>query len=183
VIVRTALAGEREAVGALRVSAYESGGFLDHATGYVDTLRVLGFGGHGTILVAVGEEPGGTDPRGADPGGELLGTVMFEPWHAGSEIARAPEEAEVRALAVAPAAQGRGTGRALIQAVIDLAAASGASRLLLSTQQDMKAAQHLYRELGFARDTDLDWTPIPDVTLIGFSLPLAGAAADRGGRS
>lgn len=168
-IVRTALAGEQEAVGALRVSAYESGGFLNHATGYVDTLRVLGFGGHGTVLVAVDEGEGDS---------KLLGTVMFEPWHPGSEVAGSREEAEVRALAVAPWAQGLGVARALMSAVIDMAASRGARRLLLSTQPDMEAAQHLYRSLGFTRNPDLDWTPIPDFTLLGFCLPLAD---DRGG--
>jgi ribosomal protein S18 acetylase RimI-like enzyme len=181
VIVRTALAGEREAVGALRVSAYESGGFLDHATGYVDTLRVLGFGGHGTVLVAVDEGEGEKD-------GKLVGTVMFEPWHPGSEVARSREEAEVRALAVAPWAQGRGVARALMSAVIDMAPSRGARRLLLSTQPDMEAAQHLYRSLGFTRNPDLDWSPIPDFTLLSFCLPLADdrggpVAENRGGRS
>lgn len=162
VIVRAVLPGEQEAVGSLRVSAYESGGFFPPGTGYANTLRGLGFDGHGTVLVATDEEQGGP----------LLGTVMLEPWHPDSEVARSPEEAEVRALAVAPAAQGRGVGRVLMRAVIDGAAASGAHRLLLSTQPAMRAAQRLYLSLGFARDADRDWAPIPGLTLLGYSFPL-----------
>lgn len=169
-IVRTAFPGEAEAIGALRVDAYEDGGFLPSGTGYADTLRVLGFGGHGHGTVFVAAADGAADGQAA---GTLLGTVMLEPWHAGSEVSRSPDDAEVRAFAVTPRAQGRGVGRALMLAVIDAAAASGARRLLLSTQPRMKSAQHLYHSLGFTRTPGLDWTPTPGVTLLGFALPLS----------
>lgn len=171
------LPGEADAVGALRVGAYRSGGFLAAGTGYADTLRVLGFDGHGTVFVAA-DATSGDDADGDAGGGRggsagaLLGTVMLEPWHAASEVSRGPEEAEVRALAVAPRAQGRGVGRALMVAVIDAAAASGARRLLLSTRPQMKAAQHLYHALGFVRAPELDWAPAPGVALLGFAFPL-----------
>jgi ribosomal protein S18 acetylase RimI-like enzyme len=158
------LPGEAGAVGDLRVGAYQARDHLSASPGYADTLRTLGLDGHGTILVAA-DGPGGLE--------KLLGTVMLEPWHADSEVARSADEAEVRALAVAPWAQGRGVGRTLMRAVIDEAAARGAARLLLSTQPEMKAAQHLYRSLGFARTPELDWTPVPGVTLLGFALLLA----------
>lgn len=161
-IVRAALAEESEAVGELRVAAYQAQNLLAASPGYAGTLRRLGFGGPGTVLVAAGDGGGGT----------LLGTVMYEPWHPGSEVARSAADAEVRALAVAPWAQGRGAGRALMRAVIDQATASGVSRLLLSTQPAMTAAQHLYRSLGFARAPELDWSPVPGVTLLGFALPV-----------
>lgn len=180
-IVREAVAGEAEAVGALRVDAYLSGGFLSPGTGYAQTLRVLGFGtdqkgsgGHATVLVAADDD---TADGTSAACGKLLGTVMLEPWHAGSEVSRGPGEAEVRAFAVAPWAQGRGVGRALMLAVIDAAAANGAHRLLLSTQPQMKAAQHLYRSLGFVRTPELDWTPVPEITLLGFALPLRSPGA------
>lgn len=165
-IVRAAGTDEAEAVGGLRVAAYQAQDLLAASPGYADTLRVLGFDGPGTVFVAADD----------GPGGKLLGTVMYEPWHPGSEVARSAEEAEVRALAVAPWAQGRGTGRALMRAVIDQAAASGVSRLLLSTQPAMRAAQHLYRSLGFARAPELDWTPVPGVCLLGFALSVRPAA-------
>lgn len=158
---------EAEAVGELRVGAYRAQGLLAPDSGYADSLRALGFGGRGTVLVASGENPGG-----AGAGLGLLGTVMYEPWHPGCEVARSPDEAEVRAFAVAPWAQGRGTGRALMRAVIDRVAASGAARLVLSTQPAMKAAQHLYVSLGFTRAPERDWAPVPGVTLLAFALPL-----------
>lgn len=162
-IIREVLPGEAEAVGELRVAAYADRHLLDVNPSYADSLRGLGFGGHGTVLVAA--EDG--------PGGKLAGTVMYEPWSAASEVARSAGEAEVRALAVAPSAQGRGTGRALMRAVIGQAEAAGVSRLLLSTQPAMTAAQALYRSLGFDRAPELDWEPVPGVTLMGFALRIS----------
>lgn len=159
--MRDVFPGEMEAVGALRVEAYRAGGLLTES--YAPTLRSLGDGGRGTVLVAAED--------GADA--KLLGTVMLEPWHADSEVARSPQEAEVRALAVAPWAQGLGVGRALMGEVISRASAGGARRLLLSTQPAMTAAQALYRSLGFTRLPELDWTPVPGMTLLAFGLPLA----------
>jgi ribosomal protein S18 acetylase RimI-like enzyme len=177
VIIREMLPGEAGEVGALRVAAYRAGGFLSSGTGYEQTLRALGLDGGGTVLVAAPGEDGGGDGAG----GSLLGTVMLQPWHGASELARGPGEAEVRALAVAPGAQGRGTGRALMLAVIEAAAASGADRLLLCTQPEMAAARRLYRALGFLRSPGLDRAPAPGVTLLGFELPLR--AAGQAGQS
>jgi ribosomal protein S18 acetylase RimI-like enzyme len=160
-VIREALAGEMGAVGALRVGAYQAQGLLALNPPYASALAALGADGHGTVLVA-------------DGGGDLAGTVMLEPWHAGSEVARGPGEAEVRALAVAPAAQGQGTGRALVREVISRAAAAGFTSLLLSTQPQMRAAQALYASAGFARRPDLDWSPVPGLALLAFALPLPG---------
>jgi ribosomal protein S18 acetylase RimI-like enzyme len=189
VIVRVARPGEAGEIGDLRVGAYQAGGLLNEQ--YTGTLRALGQDGHGTVFVAVDDNSADTtaddsaDTTADDSAagsransGKLLGTVMLEPWHAGSEVARSADEAEVRALAVAPWAQGRGTGRALMRAVIGAAAASGARRLLLSTQTGMTTAQRLYRSLGFQRAPELDWQPVPEVPLLGFILPLDGSALE-----
>jgi GNAT superfamily N-acetyltransferase len=162
-MIRAALAEEMDAVGALRVGAYESQGLLEFNPSYAATLAALGTDGRGTVLVAAGDS-------GDDGAGMLLGTVMLDPWHDGSEVARDRREAEVRALAVAPQAQGQGVGRALMLAVIDQARVAGAGRLLLSTQPTMKAAHALYLSLGFARRPELDWSPVPEATLLAFGL-------------
>lgn len=160
-IIRPAFTREMDQVGALRVGAYDAQRLLAANPPYARVLRALGGDGHGTVLVA-------------DDDGKLAGTVMLERWHPGSEVARGPQEAEVRALAVAPWAQRRGVGRALMRAVMDAAAAAGAARLLLSTQPEMTAAQRLYASLGFARLPDLDWSPVPGLTLLAFGISLGG---------
>lgn len=58
-------------------------------------------------------------------------------------------EAHVQTIGVAPAAQGRGLGRRLLTALIDLARDGGASALLLEVRVDNEAALRLYRSVGF----------------------------------
>ena len=93
---------------------------------------------------------------------------------------RGPTEAEVRALAVAPEAQGRGVGRVLLHAVIDRAAGHGVRHLVLCTQPGMAAARHLYRSAGFIRLPDRDWSPVPGFTLIAYGRVLARGLIRRG---
>ena len=122
--VRDARPAELAEIGDLRVAAYESGGFLSDASHYGETLRTLGHDGSGQILAAVD-----------DATGQILGTVMLQRWPDAGHVVRGSDEAEVRALAVAPEARGRGAGRALLQAVIDQARAGGVRHLVLCTRR------------------------------------------------
>jgi ribosomal protein S18 acetylase RimI-like enzyme len=169
VIVRDARPGELAEIGDLRVAAYTAGGFLSDASHYGETLRTLGHDGIGEILVAVSDDGDGRD----DAEGRALGTVMLQLWPHAEHVVRGADEAEFRALAVAPEARGRGVGRALLRAVIDRARAAGVRRLLLSTQTTMLAAQHLYTEAGFRRLPERDWDPVPGFTLLAYGLELA----------
>jgi ribosomal protein S18 acetylase RimI-like enzyme len=161
VIVRAVYPSEMGAAGELRVDAYQAQSLLAVKPDYAGTLRALGADGHGKVLVAVEDD-------------RMLGTVMLEAWHPGSGVARGTDEGEIRALAVAPQAQGRGVGRALVRAVIDQAAACGMRRLMLSTQPAMTAAQRLYVAEGFIRIPDRDWTPVAGLTLMAFGRRLTG---------
>lgn len=169
VIVRDARPAELAEIGDLRVAAYQAGGFLSDASHYGETLRTLGHDGIGQILAAVP----GPDAPGAGHRGPILGTVMLQLWPHAEHVVRGPDEAEIRALAVAPEARGRGVGRALLGAVTARARASGVRRLLLSTQATMAAAQHLYTEAGFRRLPERDWDPVPGFTLLAYGLELS----------
>ena len=81
---------------------------------------------------------------------------------------------------MAPQEQYRGTGRALVAAVIERATVKGVHRLLLSAQPAMTAAQHLYRRAGFTRLPERDWSPAPGLSLLAFGLvlPRGGASTD-----
>lgn len=159
-IVRAAGPGELGEIGELRVRAYQAQDLLAGSPSYADTLRSLGRDGSGDVLVAVEDD-------------RLSGTVLLQPWGPTCEIARGEDEAELRALAVAPGAQGRGIGRVLLRAAIDRAKASGVGHLVLSTQPAMRAAQELYRAAGFVRLEDRDWSPVPTVALLAFGLRLS----------
>jgi ribosomal protein S18 acetylase RimI-like enzyme len=172
-MIREARPDEHAAVGELRVAAYRALGLLPEGSGYAQTLRGFGFTGGCVVLVAAG----GT-------GSGILGTVTLEPFGPASELARDETEADVRAFAVAPQAQGQGIGRMLLLAVIGRAGKRGVRRLRLCTQPAMKAAQHLYRGTGFSRTPDLDFEPAPGITLRAYELalpatPLAGQQPDR----
>lgn len=83
-----------------------------------------------------------------------------------------PDWAGFRMLGVAPSAQGRGVGEALVRECVVRAGAAGRSRLVLHSATWMVGAHRLYRRLGFRRAVDLDWSPAPDVPLWGFALDL-----------
>ena len=109
-------------------------------------------------------------------GGEVLGSVTNVP-DGGEygEIAR-EGESEFRMLAVAPEAQGQGVGTALVRAVVDDARRRGRSALVLSSDASMTTAHRMYDRLGFVRDPERDWTPVPDVDLRAYRLDLVRAA-------
>jgi len=169
VIIRDARPDERAAVGELRVAAYRALGLLADGSEYAQTLRELGFdddSGHCAVLVAADEA-----------GDQILGTVTLEAFEPASELARNDTEADIRAFAVAPRAQGQGVGRELLLAVIERAEKLGLRRLRLCTQPAMRAAQHLYVTTGFSRTPDLDWEPRPGLILRAYELSLPLRAA------
>jgi len=165
-VIRDAYPAELGEIGELRLAAYLADGFLAPESGYALRLRELGGDGLGPVLVAVGGD-----------NGPLLGTVMLQAWPDAGPVVQGPGEGEIRALAVRPEVQGAGVGRALLAAVIDRAVREGIRHLLLSTQPDMKAAQHLYREAGFSRLPDRDWSPEPADPLLVYGMLLGAREA------
>jgi ribosomal protein S18 acetylase RimI-like enzyme len=159
VIVRDARPDELASIGDLRVAAYQADGFLTAATGYTPILHALGADGAGEVLAAV-------------DGGQIVGTIMLLAWRDGGNVTRGPGEAEIRALAVAPHARGRGIGAALVAAVIERAAQRGVRQLVLLTLPEMRAAHRLYTGAGFGRLPGRDWSPRPGETLLAYGLKL-----------
>jgi ribosomal protein S18 acetylase RimI-like enzyme len=162
VIIREARPGERAVVGELRVAAYQALGLLPDGSGYVETLRGFGFGGDCVVLVAADET-----------GNDIVGTVTLQPFDPATELAMDDTEADLRAFAVAPHAQGLGVGRKLLLAVIEHAEKRGLRRQRLGTQPAMQAAQHLYAATGFSRTPELDFEPAAGLTLRAYELSLA----------
>ena len=76
----------------------------------------------------------------ADEGGEVAG-------YAG--VDRGGEVADVMTVAVAPAHQGAGLGRVLLDRLVDDARDGGAEHLMLEVRADNVAAQKLYASSGF----------------------------------
>jgi ribosomal protein S18 acetylase RimI-like enzyme len=161
VVIRDARPDEHAVVGELRVAAYRALGLLPAGSRYTETLRSFGFSGDHDVLVAIDEA-----------GNSILGTITLEPFGPASELAKDDTEADIRAFAVAPGAQGQGVGRKLLFAVIERADKRGVRRLLLCTRPAMQAAQHLYVATGFSRTPELDLMPAPGIILRAYELAL-----------
>ncbi len=176
-------------VGAIRVAAYQAGGFLSADSGYTPTLRDLGADGNGHVLVAVGparaDQAGLASPAVAAAEAErVVGTIMVQTWPHTGPVVTGPDEAEIRALAVRPDTQGRGIGGELLQHALNRASRLGVRHLVLCTGPEMHDAHRLYEQAGFVRLPERDWSPAPGVTLLVYGLNLAdrpGTQHDRGG--
>lgn len=157
-LIRPARPDEYDGVGDLVVRAYLAEGPIGEDE--AELRSTADRAAAGTLLIA------------ADDDGALLGTVtvLLRPsrW---TELA-GDGDAEVRMLAVDPPARGRGVGRALATASIELSKDAGARRIVLSTAAIFQSAQRIYGRLGFRRRPDLDWSPRPGVDLIAYVLPL-----------
>ena len=99
----------------------------------------------------------------------VVGTVTYVP---SSTAAAAefddPDGAGIRMLAVDPERRRSGLGRELTEECLRHARAAGKATVYLHTTPWMKGAQRMYESMGFRRDTTLDWTPEPDVDLLGY---------------
>jgi len=67
-------------------------------------------------------------------------------------------EAEIQLLAVYPEARNQGIASQLILVCEQRAISSGYSKMVLSTQQMMKEAHHIYEKLGYHRNPSRNWS-------------------------
>ena len=159
--LRRALPEEYRAIGDLTATAYLADGAMPAEDPYYEVLRNAAARALAADLwVAV------------EADGSLLGTVTWCPPASPYRELAGPDESEFRALAVAPAGRGRGVGEALVRQCIELAAASGAVDVVISTATWMTSAHRLYHRLGFVRIPERDWSPRPDVRLLAMVRPL-----------
>lgn len=93
----------------------------------------------------------------AEVDGRIVGSVNIAP--PGSEMAQVAydDEGEFRMLAVDPAHQGRGIGRALVQHILEVARGQGLGGVAITTMPSMTAAQAMYETMGFHRAPERDW--------------------------
>ena len=134
---------------------------------YASSLPVaLGYQGFETELA---ELPGKYAPPGGellvawDEGGRAIGCVALRPLIDGGRC-------EMKRLYVAPEARGLGLGKALTDAIVEVARERGYSELYLDTLPTMGTAVRVYGKIGFRRIAPY-FAPTPDGTIfMGLSL-------------
>ena len=111
--------------------------------------------------------------------GRILGTATLELDHKvpGSDPARVlePDEAHLRMLGVDPAARGRGVGRALVEASIEVARRRGKKVFRLTTTQMMEVARRMYVRMGFRATPERDRHFETGFVLYAYEYPLDAA--------
>jgi ribosomal protein S18 acetylase RimI-like enzyme len=159
-VIREALPDEYGELGRITVEAYRRAGETEDD--YYPELLDVGARARDVPILAAVEEGSG----------RLLGTATFVPgpgpWHEGDF----GDVASMRMLAVAPAAQGRGVGRALVAECIARTRAGGRTAIALFTRPFMTAAHRLYESLGFRRVPERDWEFEPGEWLWAYRLDL-----------
>ena len=164
--VRGAGPGDRDAIQAVTLAAYQeyAATIGAHWEGYrQNIIATLAAAAPGTQIVALDDD-------------RVVGAVLLYP--AGASIEKPGGTTvtltwpEVRLLAVAPSARGRGVGAALMNECIQRARSAGATALTLHTTDLMQAAMRLYERLGFERAQELDLEPAPGIIAKGYRLDL-----------
>jgi GNAT superfamily N-acetyltransferase len=168
-LIRDARPSDRDAIGEVTLAAYREyaarmpAHWERYQRNIVDTLA----------------DVGPAEQLVAEQGGAIAGAVLLYPTRTasptGGEVLAAPAGPEVRLLAVAPAARGRGVGTALMQECVRRARRSGARVLTLHTTAMMQTALRIYLRMGFVRAPELDIRPAPDLTIEGYRLDLGSA--------
>ena len=148
------------AIDQLTARAYAPSGFAADDPYFIEILNAAQRAQQALVLVA---------RQNRVPVGTLTCALPGSSWQ---EIARA-NEAELRILAVAPEAQRRGIGSALVRASMEHARRAGCTALVLSSAAWMHAGHRLYERLGFRHTPERDWQPRADVHLTTYRLDLA----------
>lgn len=140
-------------MGALTVRAYVRHGGLHPDDGYA------------RVLADAADRAQRAELYVAELDGRVVGTVtVAEHGRPYAEVS-SPEELEFRMLAVDPEVGGRGIGTQLVRFVVAEARRRGRARVVISVVRGNEGAEQLYRRLGFVREPERDWEPVPGVFL------------------
>lgn len=110
------------------------------------------------------------------PEEQLGGGVVYfgdmQYYGSGGTATKEQNAAGFRLLAVDPKTRGRGLGKLLSQACIDLAKEEKQKQLIIHSTNAMQVAWGMYEKLGFNRSEDLDFNQ-GDLSVFGFRLLLS----------
>ena len=167
-LIRDARPEDRDAIREVTLAAYQE---------YAALMPGFWNGYRENIIVSL-DEVGSAEQLVAEHHGVVAGTALLYPPRR-MQISRSDALdmpwPEVRLLAVAPVARGRGVGAALMQECVRRVRKTGGRVLSLHTTDMMQAALRMYERMGFVRAPELDFHPAPGVTVKGYRLDLEQA--------
>lgn len=165
VIIRDATDAERAAIRDLTLRAYAE---------YAEIMEPASWAGLSQALEEALASDAPVERIVATDGGQIIGSAMLyaAETDAYGELATRTTAPEIRLVAVAPEARGRGVAKALVDECIRRARAHGATEVGLHTSRSMRAAMAMYANLGFVRAPERDFQP-PGAELVeGYRLRL-----------
>ena len=110
------------------------------------------------IFTSPGLQKRGNIKLARSPAGRLLGMAIFVlPSSPECQVANT-DECEIHLLVVYPEARGQGVASHLIGACENEALKLGYFKIVLSTQQSMEAAHHVYQKNGYIQNSKRNWT-------------------------
>jgi ribosomal protein S18 acetylase RimI-like enzyme len=151
-IIRDATDGERAVVRELTLRAYAE---------YAEIMEPASWSGLSQALADALASDGPVERIVADDDGRIVGSAMlYAPeTDAYGALVSASGAPEIRLVAVAPEARGRGIAKALVEECIRRARSQGAREVGLHTSRSMRAAMAMYATLGFVRAPERDFQP------------------------
>lgn len=166
--IRDAREGDREAIRAVTLAAYEE---------YAQIMAPPFWKEYSRVIMRTLDEDA-AERIVAERMGKIVGSVLLYPpsvsaYGAGAEVGTAGPE--VRLLAVDPAMRGHGIGGALMRECIQRARRDGFTALGLHTMDVMQSAMQLYERMGFVRVPELDFRPAEGIVVKGYNLDLRAA--------
>lgn len=165
--IRLAREDELAQVGRITLDAYVADGFLNENDDYA------------RHLLDAADRAVNAEVWVATLNGSLAGTVTFCPLGSAYREISVPGQGEFRMLAVLPTARGRGVARALVEQCFDRCRDLGFAEMVICSMDQMTSAHALYTSFGFTRAPELDFSPVPDVSLLAFHAP----TPRRGGKN
>ncbi len=166
-IVRDAKPEEFLEVGALMVKVYSQlKGFpsKNEQPGYYEMLADVGSltkNPKTRLLVALSAD------GKIDGGVVYFGDMKY--YGSGGTATKERNAAGFRLLAVDPAARGKGIGRILTEACIQIAKDENQNQIIIHSTKAMQVAWKMYEKIGFKRSEDLDFTQ-GELPVFGFRL-------------